>query len=241
MSNEGPLWQRYEPEWRESFRRDPFFSPSHDPAHDYLHLERVVGLSKWIAQQENAELEIVVPAAWFHDVVPIPKNDLRRAQASELCAAEAGRRLRNQDFGETTIAKIQTAILEHSFSRGLVPSTLESRVVQDADRLDALGAIGIARCFSTAGSLKRAFYSEEDPFCDGQAPGLLRTPNDTDFTLDHFYTKLLRLETTFQTKAGRVLAQRRTAVLHEYLTALRTEIQETQSLNRGRTEHLSWR
>lgn len=212
-----PPVDELEPSWRAHFRADPLFSPAHDPAHDYLHLERVVRFAKYIGLKENADLSVVVPAAWFHDVIPIPKNDPRRKQASELCAQEAGRRLLAQGIDARTIALIQTAIREHSYSRGLTPSTLESRVVQDADRLDALGAIGVARCFSTAGSLRRAFYSEDDPFCE------LRAPEDALFTVDHFHAKLLKLEDTFQTQTGREIARTRTEFLREFLARLKEE------------------
>lgn len=215
-------WHKFEPQWRAQFAADPLFSAAHDPAHDLLHLERVVAVAKQIALQEGADLEVVVPAAWFHDVVPIAKNDPRRAQASELCADEAGRRLVAQGYTQERVLEIQAAIREHSFSRGLKPSTLESRVVQDADRLDALGALGIARCFSTAGSLKRAFYSVVDPFCTE------REPSDLQFTVDHFYSKLLKLEKTFQTETGRTMATRRTQVLRDFLAALQEEIIESQ-------------
>jgi len=91
-------------------------------------------------------------------------------------------------------------------------------VVQDADRLDGIGAIGIARCFSCAGSMGRPFYSPVDPFCAS------REPDDARFTLDHFYRKLFKTAASMQTSAGRKEAERRVEVMREYLRELGEEI-----------------
>jgi len=91
-------------------------------------------------------------------------------------------------------------------------------VVQDADRLDSLGAIGIARCLLVGGRLDRPLCDADDPFCER------RSPDDALYTLDHFYTKLLKLPATMQTAAGRAEAERRAGLMQEYLDALRAEI-----------------
>ena len=96
--------------------------------------------------------------------------------------------------------------------------TLEGKILQDADRLDALGAIGIARVFATGGSLKRPFYNIDDPFCN------VRNPDDKVWTVDHFYKKLLKLESLMNTKSGKIEAKKRTKVLKEYLKNLKQEI-----------------
>ena len=95
---------------------------------------------------------------------------------------------------------------------------MEGKVLQDADRLDALGAIGIARVFATGGSLNRPFYNSDDSFCKK------RTPDDKTWTVDHFYTKLLKLESLMNTKSGKLEAKKRTKVLREYLKQLKSEI-----------------
>ena len=101
-------------------------------------------------------------------------------QASRLSAEEAIEFLRSIDYPAKFYDEIAHAVEGHSFSANIEVKTIEAKIVQDADRLDGLGAIGIARCFATAGLLKRAFYSSEDPFCDA------RTPDDSQFTVDHF-------------------------------------------------------
>ncbi len=96
--------------------------------------------------------------------------------------------------------------------------TLEGKILQDADRLDALGAIGIARVFATGGSLKRPFYNIDDPFCKR------RIPDDHTWTVDHFFQKLLKLESLMNTKSGKAEAKKRTRILREFLNQLKHEI-----------------
>ena len=110
------------------------------------------------------------------------------------------------------------AIDVHRYSRGIVPVTLEARILQDADRLDALGAVGIARVFLTGGALGREMYHPDDPFCK------TREPDDGRWNLDHFYKKLLKLEAGMHTKSARKLAEKRTIVLKRYLSDLEEEI-----------------
>ena len=114
--------------------------------------------------------------------------------------------------------KISYAVQVHRYSYGIVPTTLEAKILQDADRLDALGAIGIARLFMTGGSLRRELYSPLDPFCR------TRKPDDGTWSLDHFYRKLLKLELGMHTMVGKKLAKKRTAFLKNYLMELEAEV-----------------
>ncbi|CUB04889.1 HD domain-containing protein [Marinomonas fungiae] len=189
-----------------------------DSAHDLAHIERVVALAKGLAATEQANQVIVVAAAWLHDLVNYPKDDPKRAQASFDSATKAEAFLKSLGLNGTEISAIQHAIVTHSFSAQVTPRTLEAKVVQDADRLDALGAIGIARCMMVGGRLDRALYDSFDPFCEE------REPNDLLYTLDHFFQKLLCLENTFQTDSGQLEAARRTAFMREYLAQLKAEI-----------------
>lgn len=189
-----------------------------DPAHDMLHLKRVVKMAKELGTHEIACLEIVIPAAWFHDMVCVPKDSPQRSQASRLSAERAVSYLREVSYPLHFLPDITHAIEAHSFSAGIEPQTLEARVVQDADRLDALGAIGIARCFSISGLLRRPFYHSDDPFCDN------RTPDDSQNTLDHFYVKLFKVAETLKTPAGQREGTRRVAEMKNYLRALALEI-----------------
>jgi uncharacterized protein len=189
-----------------------------DAAHDPGHARRVVRNARKLAATKGARLEVVVPAAWLHDCVTVPKDSPQRAQASRLAADEAVRWLREWGCAEALLPEIAHAIEAHSFSAGLAPRTLEAKVVQDADRLEALGAVGLARCLMLGGALGRPLHAPEDPFCEH------RTPDDRASTVDHFYTKLLRLADTMQTEGGRREARQRTEFLQAFLAQLRREI-----------------
>jgi len=132
-------------------------------------------------------------------------------------------------LGYGRLDEIAHAIEAHSFSAAVVPRTLEAKVVQDADRLDALGAVGLARTLMLGGEMKRAFYDDVDPFC------ATRLPDDAVFTLDHLYSKLLTLEGTMQTPGGKAEARLRTKFLRQFLGQLSIEIGTTDSGTGGET------
>jgi uncharacterized protein len=189
-----------------------------DPAHDLAHFRRVVATAKQLCTEEGACWEVVVPAAWLHDLVNVPKNDPRRSQASRLSAEAAITFLRDQGYPEQHFAGITHAIEAHSFSAQIECRTLEAGIVQDADRLDGLGAIGIARCFAVAGLLKRALYEPSDPF------GANRPLDDLKYTIDHFFVKLFKVVDTLRTESGRAEGQRRAQFMREFMDQLAAEI-----------------
>jgi uncharacterized protein len=189
-----------------------------DPAHDLLHFRRVVALAKILCEQEQAQAEIVIPAAWLHDFIIIPKDSPDRKIASKLAAKAATNFLNHHEYPPQFIPDIAHAIEAHSFSAKIIPLTIEAKVVQDADRLDALGAIGIARCFALAGVMGRPFYDAQDPFCKSHQP------DDTRHTLDHFYAKLLNLVDSLQTKSGQQEGAKRTDFMKTYLQQLSSEL-----------------
>ncbi len=199
-----------------------------DAAHDLGHVRRVVRTARVLAKRERARLEIVLPAAWLHDCVTVPKDSPLRSRASRLAAQQAAKWLHEWGWPEAYLAEIAHAIETHSFSAGLAPRTLEARVVQDADRLDALGAVGLARCLMLGAELGRPLMAAEDPFCEHRAP------DDQASCVDHFYTKLLQLETTMQTAAGRREAKRRTKFLRQFLQELKRDLKpETGGFRKG--------
>jgi uncharacterized protein len=191
---------------------------SADAAHDLAHVRRVVANATTLAESERADLAVVLPAAWLHDCVAVAKDSPLRARASTLAADAAAAFLRANDYPAADLGAIHHAIAAHSFSAGIAPRTAEARVVQDADRLDALGAIGIARCLMLGGALGRRLYDPAEPF------PRQRAPDDLANTIDHFYAKLLRLANTMTTEAGRAEAQRRTAFMRRFLAQLEAEI-----------------
>jgi uncharacterized protein len=189
-----------------------------DPAHDIDHIKRVVRNAQYLSDSENVDSLITVPSACLHDCVAVPKDSALRAQASRLAADAAIAFLAEIGYPAGLLPEVFHAIEAHSYSAAITPRTPEARVVQDADRLDSLGAIGIARCLLVGGRLDRPLCAAEDPFCDERAP------DDSRYTVDHFYAKLLKLPATMQTAAGRAEAERRAAIMLRYLDDLRAEI-----------------
>ena len=191
---------------------------TNDSSHDFDHIMRVYNNAEKICLREKANSKLVLSAVLLHDIVSYPKSD-KRSKLSSIRSAEMAKKiLKNYDFSKEEIQVVTEAIRDHSFSRHKIPKTLEGKILQDADRLDAIGAIGIARVFSVAGSEKRLFYNREDPFCKN------RIPNDQKWTLDHFYIKLLRLESLMNTNSGKIEAKRRTKILKNFLSELKKEI-----------------
>ena len=189
-----------------------------DSAHDFEHIMRVCKNVKKIARHENVNLRLVLTSALLHDIVSFPKSDKRSKTASLKSAQEAKRILEKYHYTKNEITIIIDAIADHSFSRNMTPKTIEGKILQDADRLDALGAIGIARTFSVGGAEGRPIYNTSDPFCH------IRTPDDKRWTVDHFYRKLLVLEKKMNTKFAKKEAKRRTKILKKFLIELKQEI-----------------
>ena len=189
-----------------------------DAAHDIQHIKRVLKNTLYLTDIEKVNSWITVPAACLHDCVAVAKDSALRSRGSRLAAEAATAFLSSTDFPDPLLDPVFHAIEAHSYSAGIEPRTPEARVVQDADRLDSLGAIGIARCLLVGGRLDRPLCDPQDPFCDERAP------DDGRYTIDHFYAKLLKLPATMQTHAGRVEAERRAALMRRYLDDLRNEI-----------------
>ena len=190
-----------------------------DTAHDFDHIMRVFKNAQNICKKENANEKLVLSAVLLHDIISYPKSDKRSKLSSIKSAEESKKILKKFNFTKEEIQIISDAIRDHSFSRNVIPTTLEGKILQDADRLDAIGAIGIARVFAVGGSEKRPFYNIQDPFCKS------RIPDDKIWTLDHFYRKLLKLESLMNTKSGKIEAKKRTRVLKDFLNELKKEIQ----------------
>ncbi len=189
-----------------------------DPAHDFEHIMRVYKNAQKLCKKEKVNKKLVLCSVLLHDIVSYPKSDKRSKNSSIDSAKKAKTLLKKYDFTENDIILVSDAIRDHSFSQKRTPKTMEGKILQDADRLDALGAIGIARVFATGGSLKRPFYNIDDPFCKK------RNADDKIWTLDHFFQKLLKLEFLMNTKSGKIEAKKRTRILKEYLKQLKQEI-----------------
>lgn len=192
--------------------------PSNDGAHDLSHLQRVWHNVRLLHAQEGGDLEVLLAATLLHDCVAVEKDSPLRSQASKLAAQKASRVLADMTWSDTKIAAVVHAIETHSFSANIVPVSLEAKILQDADRLDALGMLGVARMFYVGGRLGRALYDPQDPEANE------RDYDDKRFCLDHFQTKLLHLADCFQTAAGQRLAQVRNERLKMFLQQFKEEI-----------------
>jgi uncharacterized protein len=193
--------------------------PSDDPAHDQGHLRRVwTTAARLAAEEAGADPLVVLAASLLHDVVNVAKDSPDRSSASRLAARRADAILRELGFPEGRLDAVVHAIEAHSYSAGIEPASIEARIVRDADRLDALGAIGVARCFAVAGMTRRAL-------ADGGDPAAERRPlDDGRYALDHFAVKLLALPETMATAAGRRLAEERARFLAEFRRRMIAEL-----------------
>ncbi|MCT8986695.1 HD domain-containing protein [Shewanella phaeophyticola] len=189
-----------------------------DLAHDLNHVSRVVNTAKTLCLSESADLAVVIPAAYLHDCFSFAKNHPDRAQSSIYAADKAIAFLESINYPTQFLPAIHHAIVAHSFSANVAPQSVEAKVVQDADRLDALGAIGIARCLQVSTSLGVSLYHLDDPFC------INRQANDRLFAIDHFFTKLFKLADTMHTESAKIEASKRIKYMKSFLAQLSTEI-----------------
>lgn len=195
---------------------------SFDGSHDLSHLLRVAYWGLRISDGSVPAVEIVA-AALLHDLVNTSKNSPDRALASERSAEESRGILTRSGFIADECERICGAIRDHSFSRGATPKDLLGCVLQDADRLEALGAIGIARAFATGQTLGAVFYHFDNPWAEG------RELDDSLFTIDHFFRKLLKLPEKMNTENGRLEAEHRVEFMKNFLEQFAVEIGHSQA------------
>ncbi len=189
-----------------------------DPAHDFAHVLRVVSSAERIAAAEGADRELVSSAALLHELFNYPKDHPDSHLSGERCAELARELLLEEGWPGDRAEAVAYAIRVHPFSLGVTPETLEAKVLQDADRLDSIGAIGIARCFATTSTMGRRFYDPADPFCT------VREPDDKRWGVDHFYRKLLKIPALLHTETARSLARERAAFMEGFLAQLGREL-----------------
>ncbi|TCM57752.1 uncharacterized protein C8J36_102555 [Rhizobium sp. PP-F2F-G48] len=189
-----------------------------DGSHDAAHLIRVWRNVCRLQAEEGGDLRLLCAAVLLHDGVAVEKNAPNRASASRLSAEKARGLLAGLRWSASDIDAVAHAVLTHSFSAGIPPETLEAKILQDADRLDAIGMIGAARCFYIAGRLGSGLYDPVDPLAQH------RPLDDKAFALDHFEVKLFKLAANFQTGSGRRMAGERQQRLRTVVDMLMQEI-----------------
>lgn len=189
-----------------------------DGSHDLSHLLRVWKNATAIHDEEGGDLEILAAATILHDCVAVEKNSSHRAQASRLAAEKASKLLADIGWQSPRVAATAHAIEAHSFSANIPPRTLEAKILQDADRLDAIGMVGAARCFYIAGRMGSGLYDPLDPMA------IDRNLDDKSFAIDHFEVKLFKLTAGFNTVRGAQIAKVRQERLRRFLGEFLDEI-----------------
>ena len=176
-----------------------------------------------IASEEpyvSPDRDIIFASALFHDAIMYRKGTPENKNSTEESALFALSVLSTTSFPVEKIQSVMTCIRECSFSKGLVPSTIESKIVADADMLDATGAIGIMRTFSYGGMTNRPLYTPDDPFCRSSEPQKMRSG------VDHFYDRLRLVADRMNTVTARNIARHRTEFLDVFLAQLEKELEE---------------
>ncbi|WP_282369414.1 HD domain-containing protein [Pseudomonas sp. PS02290] len=189
-----------------------------DGSHDVSHLHRVWTNVCAIRDTEGGDHQILLAATLLHDCVSVEKNSPFRSSASRLAAAKATDLLAEMGWDEERTQAVAHAIESHSYSADITPTSLEAKILQDADRLDALGMVGVARLFYVSGRMGSHLYDPADP----QAQQ--RDLDDKRFAVDHFTTKIFTLAQGFQTATGRHMAQVRHARAERFLMEFMEEI-----------------
>ena len=195
-----------------------------DIAHDSEHVLRVYRWAVRLAPEAEADVELTGAAALVHDLVNIPKEHRDRPLGSEMSALASRGLLEKAGYDTNERSAIVEAVRTTSWSRGLSPTSAMGAVLQDADRLDAIGALGIARTFATAQAMSSRgqnsrFYDPADPMARSDRP-----LNDRRQPVDHFYAKLLRLAETMHTSTAKAEAAKRHARMVKFLADLSAEI-----------------
>ena len=189
-----------------------------DAAHDLGHILRTATLAQTLALAEGADQEVCLAAALLHDLVYRPKNHPESSKTAAMAAELVPLWCAETPGLEAKAEAVAAAVASHSWSGVGKPLSLEAAVVQDADRLEALGAIGVARVFATGGSFGAGLWHPLDPFARN------RDLNDKAWTLDHFEKKLQKLPALMKTPTGRRMAEAREATMEVFLKALRLEL-----------------
>ena len=186
--------------------------------HDIFHTMRVYRMASKLAKEEGADLFIVRLAALLHDV-----DDEKLSPKTYESKERAVLFMTQEQLSDSIKKRICEIVSEISFGsgKGKAPSTLEGMCVQDADRLDALGAIGIARAFAYGGSRGRELYNPKVPPRENMTRIEYREGHST--TINHFYEKLFKLKSLMNTQAAKLVAEQREQFMREYLATFLAE------------------
>ena len=187
------------------------------PAHDWQHVRRVARLAETLADEYDVNEQVLFAAVWLHDIGRAKEDRGEIDDHAGWGASEAAEVLSDLGADPDIVGAVQHCIRAHRYSNDVEPETREAEVLSDADNLDALGAVGIARCFSYGGERGHRLHDPDlPPEADDTAAGA------TQF--NHFHKKILRLPDRMYTEAGRDLAEERKAFVVEFLDRFEREV-----------------
>ncbi len=182
---------------------------SSDPGHDWLHAERVYRMCMKIFEKEGGDPQVLLATALLHDAGV--QHELEYGvDHSEKSVEIAGEILSRIGFPRGKVRMVLDAIRVHRFRKGIKAVSIESKILQDADRLDAIGAVGVARAFSRGGRTGTPMYSQQ---------------KSVSSTVDHFHEKLLKLKDTLNTETARRIASERHAFMETFLSRFLKEVE----------------
>ena len=190
-----------------------------ESAHDFDHVLRVLALAEKLARAEGANLEIVRTAALLHDIARADE-DTTGGDHAEMAAERARAILRARGIAPEKIEAIAHAIQAHRFRTNAPPQTLEAKILFDADKLDSIGAVGIARAYQVSGALNQRLWSEVAP--DALATRQQRNSNHSAYA--EFVVKLSKVRDRLFTASARQIAQERHAYMVDFFARLEKEI-----------------
>jgi uncharacterized protein len=188
-------------------RSEEFFRYSH---HSKSHIERVYNLTIRMAKEENADLDVVKAAALLHDIARAMEDEGKIEDHTVEGAKMARKILKEVNFPKEKIDKVIHCIEVHRFRKGIKTESLEAKILQDADRLDIIGAIGIARVFARGGW-------ENMPIHDPSIPPKEKYDGKSRTSVNHIYEKILKVKDTFNTNIAKEIAEGRHRFVEQFL------------------------
>jgi uncharacterized protein len=191
-----------------------------DPSHDFSHFCRVWNNAKLIAGSEAKPVDgdILICAVWLHDIVNLPKDHPEVHLASRYSGEKAVQLLAPLAFPPEKFEALKHAIAAHSYSAKITPQSYEAKIVQDADRLESVGAIAIARTFASCGTLRRALVDVADPLAEQRAP------NNALYGVDLFLTRMPIVAAGMQTLTGQRVAAERFEFNRQFCAQIAKEV-----------------
>ncbi len=184
--------------------------------HDKFHVDRVYNLAVHIAREENADLEVVKAAVLLHDIARAMEDQGQIDDHASEGARMAKRTLKDVGFPREKASQVLHCIEVHRFKKGLKAESLEAKIVQDADRLDIIGAIGIARALTRGGWSNLPIY-------DPQIPPKVRYDGKSLTSVNHIFEKVLKVRDSINTRTARKIAEERHRFVEQFIDRLLKE------------------